>query len=332
MASAIPAGIIDEQAARWAIEAACGELTAQGRVELEAWLAADRRHRGAYARARAVFLAMEDAVIGARPAARAPLPVLVHAASSPVVARSTAPHRRRVFGAALAASFAALVVVGALVATRPAPVVPPAGQVVELQDGSVATLQGDARIDVALSADARRITLLSGSATFRVAKDQARPFVVRAGEVSAQATGTVYSVGRVGERGGTVKVLEGSVLVWPGEARQEAVLLRAGQSLTLDPPPAAAPRPRPEKLASRGPTRSAAPAQIALDDTPIAVAVARFNHINGTKIVLADPAIGDIRIVGLFKADDPDEFARMAAAVSGGEVERSDGAIVIKLR
>ena len=136
---------------------------------------------------------------------------------------------------------------------------------------------------------------------------------------------------RVGKRGGTVKVLEGSVLVWPGEAREAAALLRAGQSLTLDPPAPAA-RPRVEKVASRAPARPAAPVQIALDDTPIAEAAARFNRINRTKIVLADPEIGDIRIVGLFKADDPEEFARMAAAVSGGEVERGDGTIVIKLR
>ena len=333
MASAASAGIIDEQAAQWAVEAACGELTAQGRAELEAWLAADRRHRGAYARARAVFMAMEDAVVGARPPARAPQPVLVHEAQGPLAMRP-APARRsggRVFGAALAASLAVVAAVGALVAARPLPVGPAAEHVVRLQDGSVATLQDDARIDVALSPDARRITLLSGSATFRVAKDLARPFVVRAGEVSAQATGTVYSVGRVGERGGTVKVLEGSVLVWPGEAREAAALLRAGQSLTLDPPAPAA-RPRVETVASRAPARPAAPAQIALDDTPIAAAAARFNRINRTKIVLADPEIGGIRIVGLFKADDPEEFARMAAAVSGGDVERGDGTIVIKLR
>ena len=331
MANAASAGVIDEQAAQWAVEAACGELTAQGRAELQAWLAADRRHRGAYARARAVFMAMEDAVVGARPPARAPQPVLVHEAPGPLAMRPARRSGGKVFGAALAASLAVVVAVGALVAARPLPVGPAAEQVVRLQDGSVATLQGDARIDVALSPGARRITLLSGGATFRVAKDLARPFVVRAGEVSAQATGTVYSVERVGERGGTVKVLEGSVLVWPGEAREAAALLRAGQSLTLDPPAPAA-RPRVEKVASRAPARPAAPVQIALDDTPIAEAAVRFNRINRTKIVLADPEIGDIRIVGLFKADDPEEFARMAAAVSGGEVERGNGTIVIKLR
>jgi transmembrane sensor len=237
-----------------------------------------------------------------------------------------------VFGAAMAASLAVFVLVGALVSSRTDQPDLAAGHIVKLEDGSVATLQRDARIDVVLSADARRVTLLSGDATFRVAKDQARPFVVRSGEVYAQATGTIYSVARVGARGGAVKVMEGSVLVWSGDQRERAVLLQAGDSLILDPPSPAPPRPRPDKAARKGPPPPSALAQIALDDTPIRVAVGRLNRVNRTKIVLADPAIGDIRIVGLFKADDPDEFARMAAAVSGGEVERGPGVIVIKLR
>jgi transmembrane sensor len=331
MASPVPAGGIDDRAAEWAVEAAYGELSAEGRLELEAWLAADRRHRGAYARARAVFLVMEDAVVGGRPAT--PALSLVDAAQASTSARPgpIRQGRRMLFGAALAASLGAFVFVGAYVSRHSDQPGLAGAHVVTLEDGSVATLPPDARIDVILSADVRRVTLLNGDATFRVAKDEARPFVVRSGEIYAQATGTIYSVARVGLRGGTVKVVEGSVLVWPGDERERAVLLRAGETLTLD-PPAPPPRPVPDKAASKAPSRPSAPTQIALDDTPIRVAVARLNRVNGTKIVLADPAIGDIRIVGLFKADDPDEFARMAAAVSGGEVERGRGVIVIKLR
>lgn len=330
MASPVPTGSIDEQAALWAVEAACGELTAEGRDALEAWLAADRRHRGAYARARAVFLAMEDAVAGAGSTALAP--AMGRATETPSIVASPPPPQPRkavVFGGALAACLAIVVVAGCLISSQTGRSAAAEEHILKLQDGSVATLQRDARIDVVLSEDARRVTLLNGNATFRVAKDQGRPFVVQAGEVYAQATGTIYSVARVGARGGTVKVQEGSVLVWPGEQRERAILLRAGDSLTLDPP---LPTPtRPEK-ASNNPRPTSASAQIALDDTPIRVAVARFNRINTTKIVLADPAIGDIRIVGLFKADDPAEFARMAAAVSGGEVEQRPGSIVIKAR
>ena len=63
------------------------------------------------------------------------------------------------------------------------------------------------------------------------------PFVVQAGDVYAQATGTVYSVNRVDRTGGRVKVTEGSVLVWAQDERDQAVLLRAGGELTLKPAP-----------------------------------------------------------------------------------------------
>src|SRR3546814_5943579 len=55
---------IDEQAAVWAVEAAHGEMTAESRADLDAWLAADTRHRGAYIRACAWLRATEVAVIG----------------------------------------------------------------------------------------------------------------------------------------------------------------------------------------------------------------------------------------------------------------------------
>ena len=61
-------------------------------------------------------------------------------------------------------------------------------------------------------------------------------------------------------------------------------------------------------------------AQISLENVTIASAVARFNNVNRTKIVIEDAGIGAIRIVGLFSAHDPDQFARAAAIVAGARV------------
>ncbi len=98
-----------------------------------------------------------------------------------------------------------------------------AHQIMKLRDGSVVTLADGAKIDFALSDRDRKITLLSGAATFKVAKDSSRPFVVRSGDVYAQATGTEYSVRRLGDTGGAVHVKEGSVLVWARDDREQAV-------------------------------------------------------------------------------------------------------------
>jgi len=318
---------INDEAVRWAVELAYGEMSGKDQAKLEAWLAADTRHRGALVRARAWMCATDDAVASARRASFAP-------ANDEAV---SPPGRRRIFGwngrpsagfAALAACLVAIVSVGAPIlisAQRSASA--PTGEVVTLNDGSVATLSADADIEVALSDDHRRITLLKGEATFEVAKDKARPFVVRSGDIYAQATGTVYSVRRLGATGGTIKVTEGSVLVWPRDERDQAVLVQAGGMVTLDPGPG---------LRSEAPTVSVPPqlpppelAQISLDNVPIGLAVARFNRVNSTKIVIVDPAIEDVTIIGLYKANDPEQFARAVAAVTGGSVEHNGETIVI---
>jgi len=329
-------------------------MTPESRADLERWLAADRRHRGAYIRARAWLRAAEEAVVEARAAAVSP-PV----AAAPLVSdndnerdhgeqsRSFAaptparPLRRALprwggrivaGGGALAASLAVLLALGV-----PLPSLSGgggaaeegAGEIVRLRDGSVARLGPAARIQVVLADDIRTITLLSGEATFEVARDKARPFVVRSGDVYAQATGTVYSVGRVGDTGGTVKVLEGSVLVWPRDERDQAVRLAAGGTVTLDPGPEPAPAP------DAPPVRRLSPpdmARISLDNVPIAQAAQRFNRVNSTKIVIADPAIGEIRIIGHYKSNDPEQFARAAAMISGGQVRHVDGDIVIFMK
>lgn len=341
MANAVSINFINEQAARWAVEVAHGDTTPESQAELQAWLAADRRHRGAYARACAWLRATEEAVVESHGA-----PVPPHAAISTNDHENghdpdrAAPLRGAVFrwsrraavgGGALAMSLAALVAIGVPVTGLfQKTEVAAAQNRVALKDGSIATLDHDAQIEVALSDNIRKITLLRGSATFEVAKDRARPFVVRSGDVYAQATGTVYSVSRAGHTGGTVRVAEGSVLVWPRDERDQAVLLHAGGTVTLDPGPAAL-NPEPVRSAAR---RLPPPelAQISLDNVPVRSAVARFNRVNTTQIILADAAIGNLEIIGLYRADDPEHFAQAVAAISGGKIEYSGRNIVIKMK
>lgn len=308
-ASPVTANGVDEQAARWATRLAYGEVADEDRAALEAWLAADRRHRGAYLRAQAGLLVMEEAVTRGPP---------VHAsdnfAHEPATARRTLQR-----WAAIAACLAVVTVMAVGLWPREPPAVI-ANQIMNLRDGSIVTLAEGAKIEYALSDRDRKITLLSGAATFKVAKDPSRPFVVRSGDVYAQATGTEYSVRRLGDTGGAVHVNEGSVLVWARDDREQAVLLHAGGELTLDPGPGEVVPPMP----------SPAVAQISLDNVSIASAIARFNNVNRTRIVIEDAGIGEIRIVGLFSAHDPEQFAQAAAIVAGARVVHRAGEIVLK--
>jgi len=327
---------IAEQAAKWAVMAEYSEMTPETHAGLDAWLAADRRHRGAFLRARAGLYAAEDAVLAAQ---SAPEPVRLVSGNDnqrhheEQISSST----RRGFirragvavagGTALAASVAAFLTMDPLF-RQPEPAA--TEQIVTLRDVSVATLGKDARIAVTLTPDYRRITLVNGEATFKVASDKARPFVVQSGDVFAQATGTVYSVRRIDGTGGTVKVTEGSVLVWARDERDQAVQLHAGGELTLKPgphvPDAASNTARPPHL----PPPELA--QFSFDNEPIRAAAMRFNHVNSTRIVIADPAIGDTAIVGLFRVNDPERFAQAAAALTGARVEHQHSNIVIKMQ
>jgi transmembrane sensor len=317
---------IEHQAACWSARVAHGEMTVARSQELEAWLATDRRHRGAYLRAQAALLHLEQAVI------EGPRLGAVGNDNPPVPAGwIDAPRRARwsryaIGGGAIAACVAGLMTF-ALPALRPAEPEVASPAEIALADGSLVVLGAGGRISKAIGTSRREITLESGEATFRVAHDALRPFIVRSGRVLAQATGTVYSVRRLGDGGGAVRVSEGSVLVWAEGARGAAVAVRAGGSVSLD-----LDRRKEEPVDA---ARQALPepdgvAEFSFDDVPMATAAARFNRVNSIKIMIRDKALGATPIVGLFKSDEPERFAEAAAALTGARVVRREGAIVIE--
>jgi transmembrane sensor len=85
---------------------------------------------------------------------------------------------------------------------------------VTLDDGSIIALGGDTRVEVAMSENERAVELTRGEALFKVAKDSARPFKVRAGDATIIAVGTEFNVERDSDRA-VVSVTEGRVVVKP---------------------------------------------------------------------------------------------------------------------
>ncbi len=96
---------------------------------------------------------------------------------------------------------------------------------VTLADGSIVALGGDTRIEVALSKNVRAIELARGEALFKVAKDSARPFKVRAGDATIVAVGTEFNVERDSDRA-VVSVTEGKVVVNPAGSLLPVSLLQ----------------------------------------------------------------------------------------------------------
>ena len=195
-----------------------------------------------------------------------------------------------------------------------------------LADGSRVTLDTASRVVPGFSDTERRVTLVAGRARFAVAQDPRRPFVVIAGGRAIIARGTLFDVRLDGDRV-EVSLLEGKVDV---ETRQREggstpiVRLAPGDRATMLGPSA----PRIDIAALRGGdwTRGL----IAADGMSLAEVVAEANRYSTTRIELAEPAIGALRVTGAFKPADADTLAQtLSAAFDLTRTTRADGSILL---
>lgn len=99
---------------------------------------------------------------------------------------------------------------------------------VELPDGSIVTLRPGASLKFSDSKDGRNVNM-EGTALFKVARDEKRPFKVNAGESIVEVLGTEFQVKQ--SKGNVfVDVFEGRVLF---SGREEGVILTSGMESVL---------------------------------------------------------------------------------------------------
>lgn len=308
---------IEAEAAVWAVRVDADTLDQSARGELQAWLGADRRHRGALLRAQAGLRLLDHGRVVSKV-----LPVPSGAGT-----RMRATHVRRAAGWALAA--------GAVAACALAVFGWPFGDFrtqigeqrrVALQDGSVAMINTDSRVGVHFVKRERHISLVRGEAWFQVAKNHSRPFIVDAGDIHVRATGTAFSVRRQAQ-GARVVVTEGRVLAWRDGAAGAPLAISAGQEAFIG---AAASVPAQVQATRVDDVLAWRRGEIVLSGETISAAIDEFNRYNEQKIVLRDPAAGDRTIVGYFLIDQPQQFALAAARMTGGEVKSDEKEIVIE--
>lgn len=303
---------IDDEAADWAARVDGRDLDAERDTRLQAWLAGDPRRAGAFLRAQAAisFLDRGRALAGAQE---------VQAVDA--VAR---PSRRALIGGAGGACAAALVGGATFWMTRPQRLDTRLGEIrrVPLADGSLVAINTKTALDVALNADARRITLRRGEAWFQVAKDAERPFVVSVGRVRVRAVGTAFSVRRVGD-GVDVMVTEGVVETWIEGQGGPRRRVAAGNGVVLASKAQTVAKSASEierSLAWRN-------GEIALDGESLGDAAEQFNRYNSRQIVIDDPQLAQERFVGLFRTNEPESFAAAVAATIGVNVDE-DGRVI----
>lgn len=310
---------IDAVAAEWVAREDAGALSPAEGERLAAWLAADSRHLGAYARMQAIMSSCDRLHRGEH----AP-----DAAHARVVRPQVRAWAWRV--AALAASLA-LVTVATLrfldggVDTYTTRI----GEIsrVSLDDGSVVTLNTDSRVRVRFDEGHRNIELLRGEAMFDVAKDRLRPFAVAAGGTRVVAVGTSFSVRRSPER---VNVLVREGVVKVDEAEQPVARLQAGDKASI----AGRGAPVVARVDTVEVHRELAwrDGMIAFSGETLQEVAREFARYNTLRIRIADPEVAGLEVVGMFSATDPIGFSRAAAQSMHLDMALGDNEIVLRAR
>lgn len=304
-----PQDDIDTTAADWAARLNGAPLSEAEHRALMRWLARSPAHRAALDEARAAWALMcrlgADAITVSLPP---PLP----AASRPPTWPRTW-RRTWVGGAALAASVLVAAITGlACWSASPLTILAAdhrtdAGQVrtVRLADGSVVHLGPASAIAVRYGADTRLVELLSGQADFMAAPLSAherRPFVVAAGDGTARALGTRFTVNRLPDSV-EVAVAEHTVEVALPDTsgRLARVRVDPGQAVRYG-------------QTALGPVTTVQFDQAAawlegtlvFDRAPLAEVVAILNRYRRDRIVIGDATLAARTVSGVFQTGEPE--------------------------
>lgn len=304
---------IDQEAARWVARRDAGPLSEAESRALDTWCAGDPRRLGALVRLEAVNarIGRAQALQGMAPRRRFGwrAPVAVAAALLLGLALvwqlglfAPAQTERRVLATRLGEQYRA-----------------------QLVDGSTVELNTASRASVELRPDTREVRLSSGEALFEVAKDKARPFVVRTALGDVRAVGTMFSV-RVDD-GLDVTVSEGVVSI----ERDGAVVARiaAGERFALsgsgDAVRAARP---PEEIQRAFAWREG---KLAFAGETLAEAAAAFNRYNAVRIDVVGKARA-MRFGGYYRASDPEGFVEALAESLPIEMRREGTTLIVTAR
>jgi transmembrane sensor len=172
-----------------------------------------------------------------------------------------------------------------------------------LDDGSQVFLDTDTRLRARFSEAARNVELEYGRADFQVAPDPRRPFIVSAAAHHIVARGASLDVRRDGENLSVILV-HGTAAVTSGSQSPENAVLRDGERLVIDSTMKA--RTDRPNLAVMLAWRNG---QAIFDYDRLGDAVREMNRYSKIKLVVADAAVGGLRISGVYRLGDNISFA-----------------------
>ncbi|HKY80683.1 MAG TPA: FecR domain-containing protein [Sphingobium sp.] len=323
----------NEEAALWCLELSEGNLPPERRLELDRWMKDPENHE-AFQRAAEVW-DVTEAIAGT--------PEVVRMRSEGLERYRAASARRwkkpQSFGwrrwGMLASALAAALVMAVWLAL-PAMKAYQTGigetRVAMLQDGSRLSLDADTQVNVSFDSKRRMLVLDRGRAKFDVAHNPLKPFTVVVGDKMVVATGTSFSVEKVGGEAhivlyeGRVAVLDKDGQSITGSRQGTAMdeLLKPGSELVLPAqgPGAASVDPVDLKTSWRE-------GQLSFEDEPLSLAVERMNRYLSRPLVVADAEAARVKVTGLFDDRDSRGFLEAMRQLNGVQAEQRDGKVLL---
>lgn len=187
-----------------------------------------------------------------------------------------------------------------------------------LADGTRITLNTRTIIDDLSTATTRGARVRKGEAFFEVAKDPDRPFVVEAGDARVRVLGTRFNV-RLDGRRVLVSVEEGRVATMSRRPDQPRAILTAGQEAVIT---ADGAQRQPGEAFEVAAWRDGA---LVLFQTPLREVVAELNRYRRAPIIIADDALAQKPVTGVFDIHDTDAAVQAIEDNLGGRAVRIPG-------
>ncbi|HVP84204.1 MAG TPA: FecR domain-containing protein [Rhizomicrobium sp.] len=307
------------EAAGWLERRQRPEWNAEDQSALDAWLAADPAHMVSYLRVEAAWNRANR----------------LGALRQPMRASNAAQAPRRSFTRFLnmaAAVIGTVAVVGGIAATymlmpeQKSYTTQVGGhEILALKDGSQIELNTSTVVRVSQNKGERKVWLDKGEAYFRIKHDAAHPFVVMVGGHRVTDLGTTFLVRRDKD---SVKValIEGLAQFDGGTADGQHAMLKPGDVVVASAKQMSLKKEDTGDLATGLGWRHGL---LIFKYTTLADAAAEFNRYNDRKLVIADPAVGRLKIVGTFATNNVAAFADVAEDVLHLKVTHSEDQIVI---
>lgn len=338
---------IQDEAAYWYARLNSGEAADADWEKFDAWRAADPAHALAYAEISLVWedigeldLAASSSRITSPAKSQIPLKKILSDAYSSLEAGLKNPFGKIAAFSGAAAALLAFIWLGALyggVFDHRYETAIGAKRTITTNDGSQIELNTNSRLHVAFRLRTRRIFLEQGQAYFDVARNENRPFVVRANNSSVTVAGTRFDVDISKKNKISVSVAEGLVKIALNNQNNKSgappiaaeVAVSGGKRFEgniLDNSHELREANIEDLLAWRK-------NRLIFHNTSLSEAVAELSRYSPIRLSISDQALADKTFSGVIQLDDPAAIILSLEAVSGAiSVRLSETEVIFQAR